>query len=1102
MRRASIVLAGCLFLTTPLAAQLPSPYELVRGLRTAGLVDLAAQRLEELKAKPGALNPEDLKIYSLELARTRLEQAAVEPDDAKRIALLGQARSEFDTFIKTQPQHPLIVQANVEIARLLALQGKAQLSKAKRSDEKSRPQEMTTARNLFQEAITNYQKATTALANQIKGMDAKSPLQQELEESRLQATLDTGILLTEQAQTFAEQRQKSDNILKAQKLFDQLADEHANHRVGKLAHVWSLQCQYEIVDPAKSVSTMEKYEQTNRNNRAANEAVRLARFFAIQHIFESDQWNQSKEQPLSRLSRADQAAARWLTAYPESRNTPEGLGARYRRAIIKEQQARLSGGIKIDEKTNRVASMSADARRYFQEANAIYRDLSDTENEYADRAQRNRLTNQVMLLDADGKGGDPPLNSIKTLEDGYLAAQIQQARLLQAAERFRSEKSEMTAEQLMGEEKKREANALRYLERGLQKKSATDTPRDLFDAQMLLVHYLTKTGRANEAAILGEALSQQNPRNPKAARAALLGIYAYNTSIAQLKEAGAEEDVQEVDLSRLKNLAQFAEKTWPNDSATDGIRHVVAFYQNKEGALQEAWNTYNRIGTNYGSASQARREMAGVLFNLVRPTTKDAKAYRETLTKNIAAHGAQWKKTLNLLETLPVPTAATPTAEAESYLGAKTMLAQLYFMSGDYGKVDEVVKNLTTLVPTLKELDEKKRDDLSFRAQSLRYNSVQGKLAELVRTQKFDQIPAMLDPELIKLKEALKTPAPSDPPAGFDILRKAQRDLIIGSMAAFVQNKQIDRANELLDVLKSTGSNLESNLAVLRQLSSSIRTQIDGLRKETKTAEADELAASFTTFLDNIGKDPEKLSVGVISFLGQGYSAIDNHLKAAELFQTILDRPFENKGKTDEEKKELENADIKLRRQLSFMQARSYRLAGGDVNLKKASTIMAEIVGNPLDKSTKRGWGFGNIEARKEYIHLLEDMQKFGPAISNWKLMVNSFVPGGLPAPPKAGDQEGPKKVALRQVYFDLFYETNRSSARAYSTIEPAKLKMTTAQIDDKLAGIGQALYELVSKNSDISEDIREKVLDLVEKYPAMKKKYDELSASAKTTSN
>jgi hypothetical protein len=84
-----------------------------------------------------------------------------------------------------------------------------------------------------------------------------------------------------------------------------------------------------------------------------------------------------------------------------------------------------------------------------------------------------------------------------------------------------------------------------------------------------------------------------------------------------------------------------------------------------------------------------------------------------------------------------------------------------------------------------------------------------------------------------------------------------------------------------------------------------------------------------------------------------------------------------------------------------------------------------------------------------------------------------------------------------RLVYFDLYYEAMRCSARAYTTpAAAAKVKGGPTVVEQKLADIGQKFHELLTKNDDVPPDVREKIKELVDKTPAMKKKFDELAAT------
>lgn len=1160
MRRAILALGLSLAFAAPSVAQLPSPLELVRALRQHGLVDLAVQRLEELKANPALISPAEAKLIPLELARIRLEEASRESDDSRRVTLIGQARASFDEFIRENPTHPMAAQANVEIARLLALQAKGQLSRGNRQESKeAKALEFSRARPDFTNAINRYKSAIVNLDTRLKKLETNDPLAAELARSKAQAELDANVLQYELGLTFVgedENPKRGEAIDKARKAFEALATSYANQRIGYLAQVWAWQCGFMLGEVGKVIPEMTKFANANRANREAGDAVRLAGFFGIEHAFEDDSGKDSS--PAAKFVRAEQAAARWLQMYPDAKNTPEGLGARYRRALMKEYQAtRVPNMIRFEEPPKaktppkskgkepakepeapkgrlKIVGISPQAKGLLEEANRIYKELTDTDNEYSERAHRRRLMNQLVILEGEGRGGDPPLKSVNTLEQAYLAAQVQQAKIYEV-----NQDPSKGAAETEKEERRRVKQAISYLERGLQRATARDPVRDVFDAQLLLCQFLTRDDRATEAAVLGEALARNNPKLPKASAAAVLGVYAYNTAIGKLRQAGGGQDEEEaVDLQRLKNLANFAIATWPNDGPTDAARHVLGFYlSNKDKEYEAAWQVYAGIGGGYPAAAQARREMAGALFYLLRPDEKDPKKYREALQQNVTSRAKQYQATIAALDALPVPPASAPGSAIESWAGAKTMQAQLYYMASDYDKVDQTVKLVTDTLTKVPEpgdkdrdaLDPKRKLDLVYGIRALKFNALQGRAADFIRAREFAKIGDTLGTEIEALKKELKAPVGEETP-GYPRLKKARQDFVVVAMSGYLQNKQPDQAGELLDALQSAGGTVEQNAASMRQLATSVRGQIDALTKENKRAEADEMARGFTEFLDKIkGDDTSKLSKNVILFLGEGYSAVDQPAKAAELFAQLL-------AKTDPEKAQ---GDY---RQFEFLQARAYRQAG---KFPEATALMKKIVGDPIAAKKKgeapppRGWGYGSLPIRKEYCLLLEDQNFFGPAVQNWTQLTAEFAQsrGGPPVPVKflggrptfmmfgqsldaglAAYYGMPANVSAfldvgfkavyttvaetrnrqRLVYFDLYYEAQRCSARAYTT--PAllpKIKGGQATADQKLADIGQKFHELLTKNDDVPPDVREKIKELLDKHPQMKKKFDELTAAA-----
>jgi len=528
------------------------------------------------------------------------------------------------------------------------------------------------------------------------------------------------------------------------------------------------------------------------------------------------------------------------------------------------------------------------------------------------------------------------------------------------------------------------------------------------------------------------------------------------------------------------------------------------------------------------------------MFYLVRPEEKDPRKYREALMENIGKRAAQWRATLSSLDTLTEPPAGCTPHEAESWAGAKTMQAQLYYLAGDYANVDKTVKMVTDVVKKFTNLEDKKRDDLAYTARVLKYTALQSRAADFIRAKEFDKIGNELGSEIEALKKEISLASPAEPPPGYDRMRKAQRDFLIAAMSGYVQDKKVDKASELLDVLQSSGGSLESNIGVMQLLVTAIRNQIDLLTKEGKKGEADELSRGFGEFLDKIrGDDVSKLSSGVVIFLGQGYGAVNQHARAAELFEQLIAKPFENPGKTEEEKKQHEAKHQEAVRQMKFYQARALRQAGGKVNFDKATALMREIVGDPIKKGGELGWGYKNLSIRKEYVALLEDQKLFRPALDNWSMLASEFggaIRGAPPAPVKViahrvavvsigqavddvslgyfGSPAGfgqaldvwfksvlpalaQKRNAQREIYFDIFVETQRCSARAYSTIEPAKIKGGQEKINQSLTDIGQRLFELTTKNDDVPVEVKEKAKEVLDQYPLARKKFDELIATA-----
>ena len=75
--------------------------------------------------------------------------------------------------------------------------------------------------------------------------------------------------------------------------------------------------------------------------------------------------------------------------------------------------------------------------------------------------------------------------------------------------------------------------------------------------------------------------------------------------------------------------------------------------------------------------------------------------------------------------------------------------------------------------------------------------------------------------------------------------------------------------------------------------------------------------------------------------------------------------------------------------------------------------------------------------------------------------------------------------------------ETIRCSARGYTdpTLVP-KLKGGQETANQRLGDLGEKLYTLLTRNDDVQPEVREKIKELLDKTPLMKKRFDELAAA------
>jgi hypothetical protein len=1099
--------------------------ELVRGLRTNGLADLAMTYLDELKASNPP--PEIKVILPLEYARTRLALAAQENDEAKRNNILNTARAEFDTFINSNPGHPQTPFANIDVARLNGLKGKTLYSKARWiSNPEAKMKKMEEARVLFKKAADQYAKTLAAIEKQAD----KTP---ELESLEMAAKLDQAINYYDSSKTYGDSSddgvKRGDDIEAAKKILEKIMLLEKDP-AGWVARAWMSQIFTELEDGPSAKAQLDLVLK-QRNNAKAQAGIRLAQYFKISQ----PPANLPKKggQDVLTQNAIDEATA-WLNTYRAYRNTPEGVGALFIRAT-KRFQLGLSGVTFDKTDKSKIVAITPGGLKHLEEAERDFKELMDTENEYAEQA--NTFRTQILVAVADQMEratGDIRPEALGSFEKCSLEAQVQAARLYQ----FTQKKPAPKEEQIQAEQKRRYKSAVQLLEYGLSHISPSDPVREVFNAQEMLVKFYYRLDLFPNAAILAEYVARTNPRHPRAAMIAGYAMECYRQSYLQAKnKAGGGGEEIDGDLERRREIARYIINTWPDSPSSDFPRYLLAGQYVQEGKFENAMQMYQAIRPTYPAYPGVCLEMGATLIKMVRPDETDPTLFYKKVNDKIVQHQAIWDKTIQAISSLPEPADdENVAANSTLYFNAQVNLAMLYQLHGKWDDAKNIGVKLLELNGKLKGLKEEPKELNGFRANTIIYKAIANDCAKLAKDKKYGDVNTKLEPLIEQMKKEFEkkaegVAAPKD-------FRDSQRQIIVMALQISVQDSKIPRAIELLNVLEQSGGDAAGNFAMMRSLAGTIRGQLEALRADVKKnpkdkeklAEIENLRKGFTEFLNQIAPKADQLKdenakIEMKIFLAQGYAGVDAYADAAKLLKPVRDSLSAMKiaPKSDLDRK---------KKQVEYSLVHNYRLAKKD---DEAEALFKEIIG-PIDPkkpgpipANLQGWGYTSPAVRKERALLKEEIAlnwnkptpskavKWKEAIDEWgeiKRLFANQIPNAVneksPSIIKpihfmyfAGGVMGttnPIVIELRDkiqkkieevnrkrtLCYDIIFDLLHCNLKAYHAIDPAKYEGAIDKIANRIA-------EFAVSVPDLTPEHHEKIKEMLDEYPkTFKPKYQE----------
>jgi hypothetical protein len=1044
MQRICIPLfSACILLTgvsTAEAQQSPDLVELqfVRDLRARRYGDLALEYLERLrKSNP---SPELLRELPLELAITRLDNAPDEPDSGKRLAIFEQARSEIEAFLKENPTHARAGEARLDIARVVVLQGKTQLSRALTQDaSETRTAEGVKARQKFEEAAVLLQKAAEEIDGLIgKVSDPKTAEERarrlKLDNDRLQAQLDVALNALDQASTYLDESsdklmiERGKKVQAAIRILEKLANVDVSNPICWQAAAWWGDALDLNGEPPKARAKL--FEVINSALPASADGRRLARYFRLR-IQNDEPLDEEKGDPKFKGTLINDASS-WLVNYPSFARTPEGNGVRYLLAELLKQRA--------DDKMSNPAQRTTDLAR----ARRLLKDIELTENDFTDRARR------LKIAIIRGQGGfDHSVESLRTFEDCYVRAQYEVFSASEAAKPGKDGK-QPDANQIEEIRKKHTEKAIEALRLGLRlpdaKPDKGKVSPEVNNAKAMLAFYCLNLKKYRDAIAAGEGFARDDPRSSQAALAAVYALQAYAQVIAEREHENALPEELRPDREKMLALARYAEERWPKEPAGDMARHQIALALLRDEKLaREPADQVRLLGDALAKLRTISKEY--VPYIVVQYQFADAclQADRDGLEPLPGQKAGDYRRqALAALKALPDPAAGTDPAIGQVYLMGKVRFAWELYKDKQFDEMMRLSEELSKKLPGMS-LEDAVRQQMQANVADVRLFAT-GSVAEAdFHKARFPEVAAKLDP----LAAAMNSP---DAPDNRVVAAELKKNLQLGSallsmdLRANIQLGRLDRVESTLNALQSLtaeGDDQGGAAKILQTLVYLIKQQVDELDKKGDTENKAKAVAGFSKILDKVAEKPDKLETQPRLLLAQCYANMGGHRKAADLLEKVA-TPAE-KG-------------------AHLLYARELRLAQ---DLEKARQTVNQILGT----ATAPGWGARNVDALLEDVALTEDEGKYDKAALKANDIVRKLLPSVM------------RDNALKEKYLEAYYHVVYSFVKFGQAQSDASQKekalrraaLQTVELEKKWPNYGgdssaRRFSDLLSKESDFKE--------------------------------
>lgn len=631
--------------------------EFARALRARGYGDMAVMYLQQISERADLPAPVR-DVLDLELSNSYRVWSEQTADIGQATQKMGEAKRLLEQFRSQHPRHPGIPQAILEQGEFAFQRADRLWDRAKNiTDPALRVKSSAEAQKAFEESLSSFNDAAerfqqlvtalrveTALPPNEKGTG--QPVSEEVERQAqiglLESHFKIGAAQLCLARSYPEDKpaEKTAALENAVTNFDWVYRRYPNSEAGLRALLWQAKATEEL---GRDEDAEELYDDVLLAEAdATGKPTEIAAVFG-QAAF----WRLQLIARVKGNETARTEAGKWLKAHPTWRETQpyQGIALEAAKALLRRAKNEPP---KLQEK-------------FTEEAMAILAGVAAVPSEFQKEAIRLQ------------RGGAP--TETDTPQNSKLAA----GDIAMGAGNWAEA---VTAYEAAVEAAKSDPD-----------KGAVVTARNRLNfARYRLAMSLFAAGKMQESLDAAALVAKSGANEPHAAEAASLTCFAALALCEAATDAGAKAHAE----SRLQRIAEFAQKTWPDQPAAHDAEIVLGQWEAKQGKWEAAVANFEKIPSSSPRFATASFSMARLYWKLARDEKRKAEA--EQNQELIKKWNAQAKDKLQSV--VKANTAAdVDVATNRSWFDCCLLLAEIYLDEKQYAAACEIVEPLLSRFP-------------------------------------------------------------------------------------------------------------------------------------------------------------------------------------------------------------------------------------------------------------------------------------------------------------------------------------------------------------------------------------------------------------------